>query len=95
MRANQFVWIFLAALSVGCAQAQPAGYCDKAKADALRAKYPPEKVAAMCGAGQPASTPSAKCVTHSAVCTMNAPAPIGTPCYCTGPHGPDPGTIAP
>jgi hypothetical protein len=95
MRVDLFVWTFLTVLSVGAAQAQPVGTCDKTKADALRAKYPPEKVAALCGASQPASTPSAKCVTHTAVCTMSAPAPVGTPCYCTGPHGPDPGTIAP
>ena len=95
MRVSLFVCTFLAALSVASAQAQPVGTCDKTKADALRAKYPPEKVAAMCGAGQPASAPSAKCVTHTAVCTMSTPASVGTPCYCTGPHGPDPGTIAP
>ena len=95
MRIDLLVWIFLTAFSVGTVQAQPVGTCDKAKADALRAKYPPEKVAALCGAGQPASAASAKCVTHTAVCTMNTPAPVGTPCYCTGPHGPDPGAIAP
>ena len=95
MRVGLIVWTVLAALSVGSAQAQPVGSCDQTKADALRAKYPPEKVAAMCGAGQPAGTPSAKCVTHTAVCKMDTPAPVGTPCYCTGPHGPDPGTIAP
>ncbi len=95
MRMNLFVWTFLTALSIASAQAQPVGTCDKTKADALRAKYPPEKVAALCGASQPASALSAKCVTHTAVCTMSTPAPAGTPCYCTGPHGPDPGTIAP
>jgi len=95
MRVTLFVWTFLAAIGVASAQAQPVGTCDKTKADALRAKYPPDKVAALCGASQPASAPSAKCVTHTAVCTMSTPAPIGTPCYCTGPHGPDPGTIAP
>jgi hypothetical protein len=89
------VLIILFALSVGSAQAQPVGTCDKAKADALRAKYPPEKVAAMCGAEQSGGTVSAKCVTHAAICRMDTPAAIGTPCYCTGPHGPDPGTIAP
>lgn len=95
MRVTLLAWTFFATLSVCSAQAQPAGYCDKTKADALRAKYPPEKVAAMCGAGQPAASPSAKCVTHAAVCKMDTAAPVGTPCYCTGPHGPDPGTIAP
>jgi len=95
MRVSLFVWTFLTVLSAASAQAQPVGTCDKTKADALRAKYPPEKVAAICEASQPASAPSAKCVTHTAVCTMSTPAPVGTPCYCTGPHGPDPGAIAP
>jgi len=95
MRVSLFVWTFLTVLSAASAQAQPVGTCDKTKADALRAKYPPEKVAALCEASQPASAPSAKCVTHTAVCTMSTPAPVGTPCYCTGPHGPDPGAIAP
>ena len=95
MRVSLFVWTFLTVLSAASAQAQPVGTCDKTKADALRAKYPPEKVAAMCEASQPAGAPSAKCVTHTAVCTMSTPAPVGTPCYCTGPHGPDPGAIAP
>jgi hypothetical protein len=82
-------------LCIGSAHAQPVGTCDKAKADDLRAKYPPEKVAEMCGTPAQPATTSTKCVTRAAVCKMDTPAAPGTPCFCTGPHGPDPGTIAP
>jgi len=87
--------LMFASLGCGPAQAQPVGQCDKATADALRAKYPPERVAAMCGVPQSGDTVSAKCVTRSTTCQMSTPAAVGKPCFCTGPKGPEPGTIGP
>jgi hypothetical protein len=87
--------LLIACLGSTAAQAQPIGQCDKATADSLRAKYPPERVAAMCGVPQSGGTASDKCVTRSTTCKMTSPAPVGKPCFCTGPSGPDPGTIGP
>lgn len=37
---------------------------------------------------------SSKCVARTATCTMPYPAPVGTPCICQTPAGPDPGIIS-
>jgi len=95
MRISVSVILVVACLGCAAAHAQPIGQCDKDKADALRAKYPPERVAQMCGVPQAGGPVSAKCVTRSTTCQMTTPAPLGKPCFCTGPKGPDPGTIAP
>ena len=46
-------------------------------------------IAAVAAAGQTSN----KCVTPKSHCYLQAPAPIGTPCWCATPYGPAAGQV--